>query len=100
MAFIFITLTGQGVTDQSPFPYVFMRAAEGFVSVMTFLIAAGKKLGLSVGFIEIILLHSVAAELYSLKSLTAASSQTTVGICLAHTPPIQPSPCTKQFPLL
>jgi hypothetical protein len=55
---MFITLR-----DQSSFLYIFTRAAKGFVPVMISLIAAGKKLQLSVCFIQIILLHSVAAVL-------------------------------------
>jgi len=58
MAFMLITLT-----DQSYFLYIFTRAAEGFVPLMTSLIAAGKKSRLSVCFIQIILLHSVPAVL-------------------------------------
>jgi hypothetical protein len=57
VAFIFITLT-----DQSSFLYIFIRVAEGFVPVMTSLIASG----LSVCFILIILPHSVAAMLCGL----------------------------------
>jgi len=51
------------LTDQSSFLYIFTRAAEGFVPLMTSLIAAGKKSRLNVCFIRIILLHSVAAVL-------------------------------------